>query len=366
VAFGLGGAVGSSSNRMNGDQIDELRITNGAARYPSDDGFPVPTAAFPRTGTLAPMALLPPLIYGEPAEDNVLTVNVGTWANSPSYSYQWYRNDVAIGGATSATYTVVTADIGTVLTCGVTGTNGSGANEAVSDPTVTVTATGTDPFFSYVTYLAGFNGTNGDTTYSEEKNTAVHTFGANADLSSAVVKFGATSFRGTSTSNAGATVPNSSNFILPGDFTIDVEFYGLATSAMFICGVYDTTGNRAWELLTTSSSAIAFRISNDGSSSAYAYVELTATGMTLSATWNHVRICRHGTTIRLFVNGTLASSSPFYGMFSSTAVLGVGRRSASTTSCYNGYIEELRITKGIARSPTDASFTRPAAAYPRS
>jgi hypothetical protein len=44
-----------------------------------------------------------------------LTAVTGTWAPTPdSYLYQWNRAGAAISGATAATYTLVTADIGTV------------------------------------------------------------------------------------------------------------------------------------------------------------------------------------------------------------------------------------------------------------
>ncbi len=71
---------------------------------------------------------------------NTLTTTTGTWTNSPtSYTYQWYRNGVAItGGATAATYTIGPPDIGTTLSATVTATNGSGSTPAGSGSTATI------------------------------------------------------------------------------------------------------------------------------------------------------------------------------------------------------------------------------------
>lgn len=86
---------------------------------------PTPTAYHP---TL----LADPAVSGyttAPKVSDVLTASGDTWANANgtvTKTYQWYRGLVAIAGATSSTYTVVTADIGCKLRCFVTGTNGVG------------------------------------------------------------------------------------------------------------------------------------------------------------------------------------------------------------------------------------------------
>jgi hypothetical protein len=47
------------------------------------------------------------------------------WQNSPTFSYQWYRNGAAIGGASASTYVLTASDLTTAAAfqCAVTGTN---------------------------------------------------------------------------------------------------------------------------------------------------------------------------------------------------------------------------------------------------
>lgn len=69
-----------------------------------------------------------------PTTTQTLACNTGKWSGRPtSYAYQWQRAGVDIGGATSATYVLATADVATAITCVVTATNASGATAASSN-----------------------------------------------------------------------------------------------------------------------------------------------------------------------------------------------------------------------------------------
>ena len=90
---------------------------------------------FPTNAAAAPQNTSAPVIGGEAREGRTLTCSQGTWNNSPTgFSYVWRRNGVAIGGATSNSYVVVAADVGTAITCTVTATNSGGNGSATSDP----------------------------------------------------------------------------------------------------------------------------------------------------------------------------------------------------------------------------------------
>jgi len=62
-----------------------------------------------------------PTISGTVKVGYTVSVSNGTWSPTPtSYSYQWYRDGVAISGATKSTYAVSTSDAGKKLTVKVT------------------------------------------------------------------------------------------------------------------------------------------------------------------------------------------------------------------------------------------------------
>lgn len=91
-----------------------------------------------------------------------------------------------------------------------------------------------------------------------------------------------------------------------------------------------------------------------------------AAGSTIAAgTWTHFAITRAGTTLRLFLNGTVIGS----GVFSNQTIqtggnpLVVGKCGASTlTAEFNGYLDDVRITRGVARYT--ANFTPSGTPFP--
>jgi hypothetical protein len=83
----------------------------------------------------------------------------------------------------------------------------------------------------------------------------------------------------------------------------------------------------------------------------------TATG------WHHVAVVRTGDILRMFINGVqeggdVAKSGA---MDNSTGALSVGRWGEANSQYWNGWIDEVRISKGIAR--WTAGFTPPTEAY---
>jgi hypothetical protein len=79
------------------------------------------------------------------------------------------------------------------------------------------------------------------------------------------------------------------------------------------------------------------------------------------AGWNHVAIVRNGSSLSIFINGTLKGSfnigsASIYGGNPSYPGLLIGR-DPNTSGFYSGYIDDFRITKGIAR--WTSNFTPP-------
>lgn len=79
--------------------------------------------------------------------------------------------------------------------------------------------------------------------------------------------------------------------------------------------------------------------------------------------WYHIALTYDGTTTRIFVNGVVKGTYAGTQMFTANAPFYIGAGGSSlTTDYFYGYIEDFRVTKGIARYT--ANFTPPTAAFP--
>jgi hypothetical protein len=91
----------------------------------------------------APANSAPPAISGTARDGETLTSDDGTWGGTPPFAFerQWLRCDVsgascvAISGATGATYTLTSADVGATIRVVVTATNAAGSGQSTSFPT---------------------------------------------------------------------------------------------------------------------------------------------------------------------------------------------------------------------------------------
>jgi hypothetical protein len=176
----------------------------------------------------------------------------------------------------------------------------------------------------------------------------------NAQISTSVVKYGTGSlyFDG---SGDNLFAPTTPNLVLgTGDFTI--EFWiNLASNLVNFAKIIQmgTTGNAF--TIETQSSTNVLTVTNFTSTVYFA----SSTALT-NNTWIHVAVTRSSGTIRLFQNGIQTGSSVTTVDFLNTGGVYIGQSSLGTAM--NGYLDDLRITKGYARYT--ANFTPPTAAFP--
>jgi subtilisin family serine protease len=88
-----------------------------------------------------------PQVSGSAAVGDTLSASAGSWSRQPTgYSYQWERcllgACLPIPGATTASYTVASTDLGASFEVAVSAANASGSTQALSTVTATVGQTG--------------------------------------------------------------------------------------------------------------------------------------------------------------------------------------------------------------------------------
>jgi hypothetical protein len=140
------------------------------------------------------------------------------------------------------------------------------------------------------------------------------------------------------------------------DFTVECWVKTTDTDSVVVsCANAGGATNTNWGIYVLSS-AISFYAS-DGST--YQISALGATVVTDGA-WHHVAATRSGSSFRFFFDGTqVGSTATWSGAISSTSrLLRIGDNgTGAAATYYTGYIEDLRITKGLARYT--ANFTPP-------
>jgi hypothetical protein len=85
-------------------------------------------------------------------------------------------------------------------------------------------------------------------------------------------------------------------------------------------------------------------------------------------TWYHIAFVRYGNTTQFFLNGisqgTASTSGAHYWTSNHRTIIGAWYLNGSYSRFLNGYIDDLRITKGLARYTQN--FTPPTAPLPTS
>ena len=141
----IGGATSSTYTLQASDVGKYVSVTVTASN--SGGSTPVTSASLGPVLPPAPTISQTPTITGTAEEGDTLKVGNGTWNNSPThYSYTWENcnsagsNCAAITGATSSSYELSAADIGSTIVCVVTATGPGGSTPASTKKTAVVIA----------------------------------------------------------------------------------------------------------------------------------------------------------------------------------------------------------------------------------
>jgi hypothetical protein len=241
-----------------------------------------------------------------------------------------------------------------------------GSGGYISNSRVNTTAVYTTAFTPSTTPLTAITGTQLLLSYTNAgildnaQMNNLETVG-NAQISTSVKKYGTGSMYFDGTGDY-LTIPSSPNLGFgSGDFTVEAWVYLTANIANAVGGYLTDFRNNS-----TLNFALGF-IGNSGVTKMYDYVNDNGATSTIGTstvtlnTWHHVAWVRSGTTVTMYFNGTANGTMTTSYSQGPTGVT-IGARYTGSTEYITGYVDDLRITKGLARYT--ANFTAPTAAFP--
>ena len=172
----------------------------------------------------------------------------------------------------------------------------------------------------------------------------------NAKLSTAIKKFGTASL---ALDGAGdyVTLPSQVDFDFGTDnFTFEGWFYRSVGGVQVTLFDFRTsaTQNAPW-LFITSGGTLAYYVNGS--------TRISGAGGITAGSWHHVAVSRNGTSTRIFVNGAQVGSTWTDTTDYIQSPVTIGARYTGATEFFNGYIDDVRISKGVSRY--SGTFTTP-------
>jgi hypothetical protein len=209
-----------------------------------------------------------------------------------------------------------------------------------------------DPDFASVSLLLHMDGSGSSFVDSSSNNLTVTANGVTQ--TTAQSKFGGKSgdFGGSET----LTVPAGSDFAYgTGDFTIEAWIY--RTSAGSEAQIFaQTESGTNYVLFGVNSSDKVFFVGTD--SGGGAAIEGPAGNLVDADEWHHVAVVRASGDVTVYCDGVGGTATENTTDFDDTTrVPTVGSYTHSSSASFVGYIDEFRVTKGVARYT--ANFTPP-------
>jgi len=322
--IGSGNVSGTSTWELNG-LIDEFRITNGTARGYAGSTITVPTAAFP-----------------DAAEQTLAVTGSGSGGSGLTWS------SVPASATATGTAGQIAYDASYQYICVATNT------------WVRATLEGwlSDSYYSSVSLLLSMNGlATSFVDSSSSPKTITAYFGATQ--SGAAYKFGGRSlFLSGTTFGAGPylSVPYSSALNLStGDWTVECWSYATVLNANNNLFAINNVGDGYAQVLVNPQSDGSAYFLLQGSDNSWLSVTTAPSGTFKPNVWQHVAAVRSGNTFRLYVDGTsvvtFTSSSALANASGISTIgyrMGTGNSSVGSHT-WQGYIDEFRVTKGVAR-----------------
>jgi hypothetical protein len=215
----------------------------------------------------------------------------------------------------------------------------------------------TDPNFANVSLLLHFDGADASTTFTDRSaNGHTPTVNGNAQIDTAQSVFGGASGLFDGTGDYLSYADHASFDLGTGDFTIEFRLRVPGTGSLLgILGRGDGGSAGTWSLFFNNGSPhLTFQADGD------TYDAESAANSISANTWVAVALVRSGTSVQWYIDGAASGSAGTYsGDMSNALALTVGR---GLSTDLNGWLDELRITKGVARYT--GTYTPASEAFP--
>ena len=184
----------------------------------------------------------------------------------------------------------------------------------------------------------------------------------NAQISTSVKKFGTGSmaFDGSGDRlSMPATAENRIN--VDGNFTIEFwAYFNSVASNQRLIAWDDNSTNFVIALYTNTSGNLAYYLSSNGVN--WNIAQAISMGSISINTWYHIALVRNGSTFTPYINGVAGTTTTSSATLATSGFPFIIGDTGNAVSPFNGYIDDFRITKGVARYT--ANFTAPTAPFP--
>ena len=214
-----------------------------------------------------------------------------------------------------------------------------------------------DPYYNdYTSLLIPFDGPNNSTVFGDYSlNRNIITANGDVTISTAQSKFGGSSgyFDGTGDY---LSIPDSNLFVFgTNDFTIEC-WIKTSTANKVILDRYAAGIPTNWQIYITSSGYLQWYTNT---------AKKTGSIVVTDGNWHHIAVVKSNNILNFYIDGVVDGTGLSDTTNYSTLVtyLGIGAQINSRNASYdfNGYIDSVRITKGIARYT--GNFTVPTQAF---
>jgi hypothetical protein len=206
-----------------------------------------------------------------------------------------------------------------------------------------------DPYFANVSLLLHGDGTSGSTTItdSSSENQTLTPYG-DIQINTSIKKYGSGSIQFDGSGDYALDTSPTNMALGSGNFTVEYWIYpNTVSAAQYIIDTRSGADGR-W--------AVYYGARSGGQWEFYTGSSILQTGIIPTTnTWQFVAWCRSSGTLRLFVDGVQVWSTSNTNTCSANYI-NLGRR-YSNSEFLDGYLDEFRVTPGIARYTSD--FTPP-------